>query len=173
MRISKIEKIPTEIVYDITVNNSHHYILENGVITHNSGLEYAASTIVFLTKKKDKDKETKEVSGVIITANLSKSRLTIENKAVETCLDYRVGLDPYYGLVDLAVKFGIFKKLSTRLELPDGKKVFQSVIEKEPYKYFTKELLDEIDKHCETEFLYGKTPPTTPIEGEETNELSN
>lgn len=119
------------------------------------GLTYAASTIVFLSKKKDKTDN--EVTGAIITASLKKARLTIENKKVETLLEYTDGLDPYYGLLDLAEKFGIFKKVSTRYETPSGEKVFESAILKNPEKYFTKEILDEIDLKCKDEFLYGKT----------------
>jgi RecA/RadA recombinase len=119
-----------------------------------SGLEYAASNVVFLSKKKDKEKDN-SVSGAIITAVLKKARLTIENKKVETLLNYSEGLDKYYGLLDLAEKFGIFKKLSTQYELPDGSKVFGTKIENNPEKYFTKEILDRIDAGCKKEFLYG------------------
>jgi hypothetical protein len=121
-----------------------------------SGLEYAASTILFLSKKKDKDKDN-QVTGAIITANLKKARLTIENKKVETLLDYSDGLDPYYGLVDLAEKFGVFKKVSNKYEFPDGTKAFESAILKDPEKYFTKDILDQIDEKCKDEFLYGKS----------------
>jgi hypothetical protein len=121
-----------------------------------SGLEYAASTILFLSKKKDKDKDN-QITGAIITANLKKARLTIENKKVETLLDYTDGLDPYYGLLDLAEKFDIIKKVSTRYELPDGTKAFESAILNDPKKYFTKDILDRIDEACKNEFLYGKS----------------
>jgi len=121
-----------------------------------SGLEYAASTIVFLSKKKIKDAD-KQVSGVVITAVLKKARLTIENKQVETALDYTRGLDPYYGLLHLAEKFGIVKKVSTRYEFPDGTKAFEKTINNDPEKYFTQEILDRIDESCKGEFLYGKT----------------
>jgi len=157
MKITAIKKVPTEKVYDITVKDAHHYILENGAITHNSGLEYAASTIVFLSKKKDKDKSTNEVTGAIITAVLKKARLSIENKKVETLLDYSSGLDPYYGLLELAHKFDLVKKVSNKYEFPDGTKAFESVIHKNPEKYFTQDLLDKIDEMCQNEFLYGKT----------------
>ena len=121
-----------------------------------SGLEYAASTIIFFSKKKDKDKDN-AVTGAIITAVLKKARLSIENKKVETLLNYTVGLDPYYGLLDLAEKFGIFKKVSTRYEMPDGVKVFESEILKNPKKYYTEAILKQIDEKCKDEFLYGKT----------------
>lgn len=155
MRITSIKKVQTEPVYDFTVDRAHHYILENGVITHNSGLEYAASTIVFLSKKKDKTDN--EITGAIVTAVLKKARLTIENKKVETLLEYSDGLDPYYGLLELAEKFGIFKKVSTRYETPSGEKVFESGILKNPEKYFTEDIMKQIDEKCKEEFLYGKS----------------
>jgi RecA/RadA recombinase len=148
---AKVPLIVTNHVYDVVGSYVPTKKMGGG-----SGLEYAASGILFLSKKKDKDKDN-QVTGAIITVNLKKSRLTIENKKVETLLDYTDGLDPYYGLVDLAEKFGIFKKVSTRYELPNGAKVFESVILKEPEKYFTKDILDLIDEKCKDEFLYGKS----------------
>ena len=148
---AKVPLIVTNHVYDVVGSYVPTKKMGGG-----SGLEYAASGILFLSKKKDKDKDN-QVTGAIITVNLKKSRFTIENKKVETLLDYTDGLDPYYGLVDLAEKFGIFKKVSTRYELPNGTKVFESVILKEPEKYFTKDILDLIDEKCRDEFLYGKS----------------
>ena len=147
---AKVPLIVTNHVYDVV--GSYVPVKKMG---GGSGLEYAASTIVFLSKKKDKTDN--EVTGAIVTAVLKKARLTIENKKVETLLEYTDGLDPYYGLLDLAEKFGIFKKVSTRFELPNGDKVFESAILKNPEKYFTKDILDQIDEKCKDEFLYGKT----------------
>jgi len=146
---AKVPMIVTNHTYDVT--GAYVPIKKMG---GGSGLEYAASTIVFLSKKKDKTDN--EITGAIITAVLKKARLTIENKKVETLLEYSEGLDPYYGLLDLAEKFEIFKKVSTRYELPDGSKVFESAILKNPEKYFTKEILDLIDEKCQNEFMYGK-----------------
>jgi hypothetical protein len=119
-----------------------------------SGLKYTASTIVFLSKKKDKDGT--EVIGNIVKAKLVKSRLTKENAQVEVKITYSTGLDRYYGLLDIAEKYDIIKKVSTRYELPDGSKVFGKAINEEPQKYFTKEVLDKIDEACKKEFLYGQ-----------------
>ena len=148
---AKVPLIVTNHVYDVVGSYVPTKKMGGG-----SGLEYAASSIIFLSKKKDKDKDN-QVTGAIVTANLKKARLTIENKKVETLLDYSTGLDPYYGLVDLAEKFDIIKKVSTRYELPNGTKVFESAILKEPEKYFTKDILDLIDEKCKDEFLYGKS----------------
>ena len=80
-----------------------------------SGLKYAASTIVYLSKKKDTDGT--DVVGNIIKCKLFKGRFTKENKDVEVQLNYETGLNRYYGLVPIAVKHGVFKKVSTRIEL--------------------------------------------------------
>jgi hypothetical protein len=65
------------------------------------------------------------------------------------------GLDRYYGLLDLAEKYGIFKKVSTRYELPDGSKVFGKQIMKDPTKYFTEEVLTKLDESAKLEYMYG------------------
>jgi RecA/RadA recombinase len=119
-----------------------------------SGLKYTASQIVFLSKKKDKD--GKDVVGNIIRCRMIKSRFTKENKDVEVKLRYDTGLDRYYGLLDLAEKYDIIKKVSTRYELPDGRKVFGKAINENPEEYFTDELLQQLDAAAQKEFMYGK-----------------
>ncbi len=84
-----------------------------------SGLKYAASSIVYLGKKKEKDGT--EVIGSIIHCKNHKSRLTIENKVVDVRLTYNKGLDRYYGLLDLAINAGIFKQLDDLISNIDQK----------------------------------------------------
>jgi len=78
-------------------------------ISGGSGLKYAASSIIMLGKKKDKDGT--EVIGNIIKATTHKSRFTKENKKIEIKLSYDKGLDRYYGLLDLAEKYNVIKKV--------------------------------------------------------------
>ena len=125
-----------------------------------SGLKYAASSIVYLSKRKEKDGT--EIIGNIIHCKNHKSRLTKENKMVDVRLTYDKGLDKYYGLLDLALKYGIFKQVSTRIELPDGSKTFGKTINNDPEKYFTEEILKQLDEAAAKEFKYG-------IETEETD----
>ena len=119
-----------------------------------SGLKYAASSIIFLSKKKDKDGT--EVVGNIVHCKNHKSRLTIENKMVDVRLSYEKGLDKYYGLIDLAVKYGIFTQVSTRIELPDGKTQFGKTIMNDPETYFTEEVLNQLDDAANKEYKYGQ-----------------
>ena len=118
-----------------------------------SGLKYAASNIVYLSKRKEKD--GKEVVGNIIHCKNYKSRLTKENALIDVRLTYKDGLDKYYGLLDLAIKHNIFKSVSTRIELPDGSKQYAKTINNEPDKFFTKDILAQIDEAAKKEFLYG------------------
>ena len=124
-----------------------------------SGLKYAASSIVYLSKRKEKDGT--EIIGNIIHCKNYKSRLTKENKVVDVRLTYDKGLDRYYGLLDLALKHNIFKQVSTRIELPDGSKTFGKTINNDPTKYFTKEILKQLDEVCTKEFKYGETDNST------------
>jgi len=128
-----------------------------------SGLKYAASSIIFLSKKKDKDGT--DVVGNIVHCKNHKSRLTIENKMVDVRLSYETGLDRYYGLLELAIKYGIFKQMSTRIELPDGTTQFGKTINKNPEKYFTEEVMQLIDAAAGKEFKYGTSD--IPLEDEE------
>ena len=145
---AKIPMIMTNHTYDVVGAYVPTKELGGG-----SGLKYAASTIVTLSKKKDKQDD--EVVGNLITCKLYKSRLTKENKIVQVQLNFDSGLNRYYGLVDLALDCGIFKKNSTKIELPDGTKVFEKHINEEPEKYFTADILKQIDEKVQEEFKYG------------------
>ena len=118
-----------------------------------SGLKYAASTIIYLSKKKEKDGT--DVIGNIVHCRNYKSRLTVENKMVDVRLTYDKGLDKYYGLLELADKYKVFKKVSTRYELPDGSKEFGKTIMNNPEKYFTDDVMSILNEAAKKEFMYG------------------
>jgi membrane-bound inhibitor of C-type lysozyme len=153
-------------VYDIEVEDAHHYIFEDGTISHNSyvptkemsggsGLKYAASTIIYLSKKKEKDGT--DVIGNIIKAKTHKSRLSKENQDVEIRLYYdERGLDRYYGLLELGELGGLWKNVAGRYEM-DGKKIYAKQILKEPEVYFTDEVMQKLDQIARKEFSYGES----------------
>lgn len=129
-----------------------------------SGLKYAASTIVYLSKSKDKDGT--EVIGNIIKCKLQKSRFTREQSSVALNLSFTTGLDPYYGLTDLAIESGLWKSQGGRIELTDGKKVFGKHINQEPEKYFTEDVLKVIDEYAGTKYKFGHDEDNTVIQKE-------
>ena len=117
-----------------------------------SGLKYASSTIIYLSKKKEKDGT--EVVGNIIKCKTQKSRLTKENSQIETRLYYDKGLDRYYGLLELGEKGGLWKNVAGRYEM-NGKKVYAKQILKDPETYFTAEVMQALDEIAAQEFRYG------------------
>ena len=118
-----------------------------------SGLKYAASTIIYLSKSKEKD--GKEVIGNIIKCETKKSRFTKENVKIETRLFYdERGLDKYYGLLELGEKYGVFERKGNRIVVGDSS-VYPSAILKDPEKYFTEEIMDKLDEAAAKEFRYG------------------
>ena len=145
---AKVPMIMTNHTYDVIGSMFPQKEMGGG-----SGLKYAASNIVYLSKRKEKD--GKEIIGNIIHCKNYKSRLTKENALVDVRLTYKDGLDKYYGLLELAIKHGIFKSVSTRIELPDGSKQYAKTINNEPDKFFTKDVLAKIDEAAKKEFLYG------------------
>ena len=118
-----------------------------------SGLKYAASQIIYLSKKKEK--VGTEIVGNIIHCKTYKSRLTKENQMVDVRLSYTKGLDRHYGLLDLAEKHDIISKVSTRYELPDGSKIFGKQINEDTEKYFTEEIMSKLEDAAHKEFSYG------------------
>lgn len=114
---------------------------------------YASSTVAMLSKKKEKDGT--EVIGNIVHVKMYKSRLSKENAMVDVKITYKNGLDKYYGLLDLAEKYKIFKKVSTRYELPDGRKVFGKEINEHPENVYTEEILQQLDAAAKEEYKYG------------------
>ena len=55
----------------------------------------------------------------------------------------------------MAEKYEIFKKVSTRYELPDGAKLYAKQILKDPEKYFTEDVMNKLDEAAKKEFSYG------------------
>jgi RecA/RadA recombinase len=152
------------------------------VIGGGSGLEYAASQLVRLSKSKDKD-DDKKVTGGIIKIKMEKSRLSKEFTEVKTLIRYDGGLDRYYGLLDFAEQAGLWKRVSAKYydiekevantkELgPDATKAEKKAMEEvamaaalighedeimaEPEKYFNKNFLIRLEPWVNKEFEYG------------------
>lgn len=180
MKIKSIKKIERKALADITVADAHEFILDNGVISHNSmfpttvasggsGRAYAASSTVFLSKRKEK--VGADVVGNVVHVKMEKGRITRENSKVDTLITYEKGLDRWYGMVDLAIESGVWKKAGTRVEIHDSSKIYQKVIYENPEKYFTPEVMEAIDEFVGRKFLYGSAFIASDAEAAEAAEL--
>ena len=147
---AKIPLIVTNHTYDVI--GSYVPTKEMG---GGSGLKYAASTIIYLSKKKEKD--GKDVIGNIVKAKTHKSRLSKENKTVEIRLYYdERGLDKYYGLLELGELGGLWKNVAGRYEI-NGKKIYAKQIYAEPETYFDEYVMQALDEIAKREFSYGES----------------
>lgn len=122
------------------------------VVAGGEALQYAASSIIILSKAKDR--MGTELVGNIITCKAYKSRFTKEGSKIKTRLRFDTGLDRYYGLLEVAEQIGIWKKVGTRYEV-DGKLVFGKTIEENPKDYFTDDILNKINDYVKNTFNYG------------------
>ena len=119
-----------------------------------TGLKYAASTIIYLSKSKERDSK-KEVVGNIIKCEAKKSRLTIEGSKVATRLFFdERGLDKYYGLLELGIEHGVFGKNGNRVLIGESS-VYPSAVLADPEKYFTPEVMEKLEEAAKKEFSYG------------------
>ena len=119
-----------------------------------TGLKYAASTIIYLSKSKERDSK-KEVVGNIIKCEAKKSRLTIEGSKVATRLFFdERGLDKYYGLLELGIEYGVFGKNGNRVLIGQSS-VYPSAVLSDPEKYFTPEVMEQLEEAAKKEFSYG------------------
>lgn len=117
-----------------------------------TGLRYNASNIVYLSKRKERDGT--EVTGNFIVLTNNKSRYGRENKRLETLIDYTSGLVRYHGLLELCEKYGIWTKVGNRYKISEDVLVFKKEINENPEKYFTTDILTEINNKA-ADFRYG------------------
>tara|TARA_Y100000996_G_scaffold151997_1_gene117146 strand:- start:607 stop:1659 length:1053 start_codon:yes stop_codon:yes gene_type:complete len=151
---AKVPMIVTNHTYDVIGSMFPQKEMGGG-----SGLKYAASSIIFLSKRKEKDGT--EIIGNIIHCKNAKSRLTVENRMVDVRLTYDKGLDRYYGLLDLALAFDVFKKQGTRVLLPNGKTEYGKTINNNPEKFFTDDVMEQLEIVVNEYFKYGKSKTGT------------
>ena len=118
-----------------------------------AGLKYAASTIIYLSKSKEK--EGTDLVGNIIKCEAKKSRLSKEGAKVATRLYFdERGLDKYYGLIELGEKYNVFKRVGNRIAI-GGSNVYPKSILSDPERYFTDEVMAKLEEAARTEYSYG------------------
>ena len=133
------------------------------IMSGGRGIYYASDNIIYLTKAKEKEKKDGKdvIVGNQITCTLMKGRGTKENTKIKLLLRYDLGLNPYWGLAEMAVEMGIWHKTGnyciTAPQGQEGVKHFFKAIYKTPEKFFTQDVLDAIDAQIGPKFLYGSS----------------
>lgn len=108
MRIQSIKKVGRKPVYDLSVKEVQHYVLKNGVVTHNTGIMYSANTVFIITKAQEKDGT--DLSGWKFTINIEKSRFVKEKSKLPFTVLYDSGIQKWSALFELAMEAGYLIK---------------------------------------------------------------
>ena len=122
MKIKSIEMVGKKNVYDISVEDAEHYVLENGVVTHNTGVYLSADNIYILGRQQEKDGT--EISGYNFIINVEKSRYVKEKSKIPISVSFDAGVSKWSGLLDIALELGFVQKPSngwySRVDLDTG-----------------------------------------------------
>jgi hypothetical protein len=108
MKITNIKHVGKKEVFDLSVKDGEHYILENGIVTHNTGIMYSADTVIMLGKQQEK--EGKDIVGYHFIMNTEKSRFVKEKSKVPLTVTYEKGIDPFSGLLEIGIEVGLIVK---------------------------------------------------------------
>lgn len=133
MKIKSVTSVGKRKVYDISVKDAEHYVLENGVVSHNTGSYYSADNIFIIGRQQEKDKD-KDVVGYNFIINVEKSRYVKEKSKIPVTVTHEGGISKWSGLLEIALESGHVIKPSNgwyeKVDLETGE-VFGKVREKD------------------------------------------
>jgi hypothetical protein len=115
MKIVSVKPVGRNPVYDLSIATENydeqHYVLKNGVVTHNTGIYYSANQIFIISKAQEK--EGTDLAGWKFTINIEKSRFVREKAKLPFTVLYDSGIQKWSALFDLAIESGHIAKGST------------------------------------------------------------
>lgn len=118
VKIVKKTESGQQTVHDICVPGPHHYILADGIVSHNSGFIYASSIVVAMRKlklKEDADgNKVSEVRGIRSACKVVKTRYAKPFESIKIDIPWEHGMNPISGLFDLFEGAGVLKKEGNR-----------------------------------------------------------
>ena len=89
-------------------------------------IKFSLSQIVMLTKLKLRDKTTRDVDGIRMKCEGYKTRFTKPYQNVTIEVPYDTGMDPFNGLLDVAVEMDIVQKRGSRYAITGETETFYS-----------------------------------------------
>jgi len=110
MKIKSIKPVGRRPVHDISVLDDEHYLLKNGVGSHNTGSYYASDNIYIIGRQQEK--EGKDVVGYNFIINVEKSRFVQEKSKIPIEVTWERGVETWSGLLEIALDTGHVTKPS-------------------------------------------------------------
>lgn len=101
LTVTKVRKIGKNEVCDLSVAEAEHYILDNGLISHNTGGVYSSDSIFILGRQQEK--QGQELLGYNFVINVEKSRRVKEKSKIPITVTFDGGISRYSGLLDVAL----------------------------------------------------------------------
>lgn len=144
LRVKSIKPVGKKKVYDISVADVEHYLLSNGVVSHNTGLYYSADTIWIIGRRQDKDGT--EVAGYHFIINIEKSRFVKEKSKIPISVSWAGGIERYSGLLDVAVEAGYVHKPKNGWYVGCDPKIFVPEVKDPKTKKVTTEAIGALTK---------------------------
>lgn len=122
-----------------------------------TGYQYAIDVGLILSKAQDKEEgdDGKERVGSIITMTLDKHRLVPEGQKFKVAISFKQGIHPYSSMITFAEEFGILTKDGQSYLFRDGTKVKMKEVRRNMDKYFTKEIMDELQVKIKNKCGFG------------------
>ena len=141
-----------------------------------TGLEFAASIIIFLSKQRDTEEtgakkgsfKIKELVGNIVHFKVEKGRFTVEGSSAPIPLSFRTGITKYSGILDLLTKSKIITKSGAWIKygeesLAQGDKKFYADVE----NIVTNEMLEKLAIYVGNKFMYGVGEEAETVEDDD------
>ncbi len=129
-----------------------------------TGLEFAASIIIFLYKTRDSeetgevkgDKKIKALVGNIVNFKVEKGRFTIEGSTAPIPLSFKTGITRTAGILDMLVKAKVLTKSGAwikygEVSVAQGDRNFYDIAE----DFVTDAILKELESYVTNKFMYG------------------
>ena len=108
MKIKSVKSVGVKPVYDLSIASQNYdkqqYVLENGVVTHNTGAYYSSDNIFIIGRQQEK--EGTEVVGYNFVINIEKSRHSKEKSKIPISVRHEGGISKWSGLLDIALETG-------------------------------------------------------------------
>jgi len=140
MKIVSIKPVGKRPVYDLSVEEAEHYVLENGVVTHNTGVMYSADNVWIVGRQQEKDGT--ELMGYSFIINVEKSRFVKEKSKIPVEVSFDGGIKKWSGLLDLALESGHVVKPSNGWYQKAGEEKKHRLTDTETKEFWLPILLD-------------------------------
>lgn len=105
MKVKSINSVGRKPVYDLSVKSDNYdeqqYVLENGVVTHNTGIYYSSDNIWIVGRRQNK--KGTDIIGYDFVINVEKSRYVKEKSKIPISVTWDGGVSEYSGLLDVAL----------------------------------------------------------------------